>query len=214
MKKILITGFEPFGGHNINPSAVIAEDLDGKVIQNIEIIGRTIPLNYSEIMSTNWRFIKEINPDIIFNLGQAPRPAISLEYAAINVANVSSGAYNCGAKPRNERIVEDGPAAYFSNLPTQEMVKYLNENGIPSYTSYSAGTFGCNQIFYSTMHYLDIHSKIDSTLAGFIHVPLLPEQTIKTPQSPSMSLPDMKRSIELFISFFSSYDANDANERG
>ncbi|MHA1967547.1 MAG: pyroglutamyl-peptidase I family protein [Candidatus Hodarchaeales archaeon] len=205
--KLLITGFEAFGEHDINPSAVIAEDFNGKVIQNIEVIGRTVPLNYAKIKLINWKYIEKFNPDIIMNLGQAPRPAISLEYIAINVANVSSGAYNCGAQPKNERIVEDGPAAYFSLLPTQDMVNHLNKNNIPCYISYSAGTFGCNQIFYTTMNYLDIHTQNGSTLAGFIHIPLLPEQTIKSPQSSSMSLDDMKRSIELLIDFFNSYNA-------
>lgn len=202
MKKLLLTGFEPFGGDPVNPSSVIAQDFHRKVIGNIEIIGRTIPLRFYEIDNIICGYIEEFNPDIIINLGQALRPTISYEYVAINLAHISSESYNCGAKPNHETLTENGPKAYFTSLPVQKLVKHLSSHNIPSYISYSAGTFGCNQIFYSTMHYIHTNLNPNSVSAGFIHIPLLPEQTVKSTLSSSMSLDFMKKSIELIIDFF------------
>ncbi|MFX0151428.1 MAG: pyroglutamyl-peptidase I [Candidatus Hodarchaeota archaeon] len=199
--KLLLTGFEPFGGHQINPSDVISQQLDRKTINNVKIVGKTIPLRYKEIRPIITELIEETNPEIIINMGQAPRSSIAFERVAVNLADVSKGAYNCGSIPDEEPLIEGGPVAYFSTLPLKKLVKYLTAKKIPCYVSNSAGTFGCNQIMYHTLNYLDIKSLNDSIIAGFIHLPLLPEQTLNTPQSSSMSLNLMKKAIELVIEF-------------
>ncbi|MHA2225631.1 MAG: pyroglutamyl-peptidase I [Candidatus Hodarchaeales archaeon] len=203
MKFLLLTGFEPFGGHKVNPSQIIAEELDGKTISNINITGKTVPLRYKEIKDTIIQFIKDINPIIIINMGQAPNHSISFERIAINIAETAS-TYNCGSKPQGETLEEDGPAAYFSNLPLKQLVQCLHQNGIPSNISNSAGSFGCNQLFYHTMHFLATNSpKVRPSIAGFIHLPLLPEQVLNSPQSSSMDLQLMKEAITLVIKYLS-----------
>jgi pyroglutamyl-peptidase len=199
--KLLLTGFEPFGGYQINPSDAISQQLDKKTINNVKIIGKTIPLRYKEIRHIITKLIEETNPEIIINMGQAPRSSIAFERVAVNLADVSKGAYNCGSIPDEEPLIEGGPVAYFSTLPLKKLVKYLTARNIPCYISNSAGTFGCNQIMYHTLNYLDINSLNNSIIAGFIHLPLLPEQTLNTPQSSSMSLNLMKKAIELVIEF-------------
>jgi pyroglutamyl-peptidase len=201
MIKLLLTGFEPFGGYTVNPSDLIAQELNGKSIGNIEIIGKTIPLRYKEICPLIRQHIKEIQPSIIINLGQAPRPSIAFERVAINIVDASKTAYNCETKPKNQYIVEGGDVAYFSSLPIIKLVKNLLDHGIPSYISNTAGTFGCNQIMYCTMNYIQTHLKSNSILAGFIHLPLLPEQTINSPNSAAMSLELISKAIKLTIEF-------------
>lgn len=199
MRTLLLTGFEPFGRYEINPSEVIAQDLDGKTFSNIKVIGKTIPLRYEEIKPTIIQLIDEINPEIIINTGQASCSSISIERIAINLADASKVAYNCGTKPNEEILVKGGPMAYLSTLPVKHLVNNLKENHIPSYISNSAGTFGCNQLMYHTLNYLDTSSLLNQVSAGFIHLPLLPEQTINSPQSASMSLDIMKKAITLVI---------------
>lgn len=196
MKKLLLTGFEPFGGFKTNPSDMLAQELNGQTINSIQVIGTTILLRYKEIQGQIDSLMKEHNPDIIINLGQATRPAISIEKVAINLADASRVGYNCGSKPDEEVLVREGPDAYFSSLPLKKLVNYLKENGIPSYVSHSAGTFGCNQIMYYTLHNL---SKADDKQGGFVHLPLLPDQTVKNPQAPSMCYETMKKGIQLII---------------
>ena len=201
MESLLLTGFEPFGDYKINPSEIIAQELDGKTFTKIKVIGKSIPLRYTEIKPIIVNLINEINPIIIINMGQAPRSMISIERVAINLADVSKTAYNCDSKPDDEILVKEGPAAYFSTLPVKQLAKHLQNNDIPCQVSNTAGTFGCNQIMYHTLNHLDISSKIKSVLAGFIHLPLLPEQVVSSPQTSSMSLDLMKKAIILVIEF-------------
>ncbi len=130
-------------------------------------------------------------------MGQVTRPAISIEKVAINIADASKIAYNCGSKPDEEILIREGPAAYFSSLPVKKLVNHLKENKIPCYVSHSAGTFGCNQIMYYTLHYLATVSP--SHHGGFVHLPLLPDQTVTNPQAPSMGYETMKKGIQLII---------------
>ncbi|WP_455143474.1 pyroglutamyl-peptidase I [Candidatus Hodarchaeum mangrovi] len=198
---ILVTGFEPFGEYKTNPSQEIAQNLDKKRINGFKIIGRVIPLRYKEIQSLIHSHIAENDPDIILALGQAPRPSISIERVAINIADVSKIGYNCGSAPKDEKLVEEGPVAYFSTLPIRKIQEYLRKHNIPCYISNSAGTFGCNQIFYYMMNYLEESSRLAKVQAGFIHLPLTPEQVISSPHSANMELQLMKRAIDLIIEY-------------
>ncbi len=204
MVKLLLTGFEPFGGYKINPSEVIAQKLDGKTISKISIIGKSIPLRYKEICGVVQQLIKESAPSIVIHMGQAPRSSIAIERVALNVADASKVAYNCGATPDNQAVVEGGPVAYLSSLPVKKLTRFLLENKIPCYVSNTAGTFGCNQIMYCTLNYLHQQSLDNTIKAGFIHLPLLPEQTTNSPQSASMSLDMMIKAIKLVIEYLGS----------
>ena len=74
-------------------------------------------------------------------------------------------------------------------------VDKLTENHIPSEISYTAGTFGCNQIFYHTMHKL--HQAMLPTKAGFIHVPCLPNQASKLQRTKKRNIPSMDINITI-----------------
>ena len=200
MTTLLLTGFEPFGDHFVNPSEMIAKELNGQEFSKIQVIGKTIPLRFNEIKREITELIGKYEPGIIINMGQASRSAISIEKVAINLANTSKIAYNCGSKPEEEILEPSGPTAYFSSLPIKILVEYLNENQIPSYISYSAGTFGCNQIMYHSLNHISMKKKPPSCIVGFIHLPLLPEQVVFNPISPSMDYNMMKTSILLVIS--------------
>jgi pyroglutamyl-peptidase len=199
--KLLLTGFEAFGGFKINPSEKIAQNLNGKEILGLKIVGRTIPLRYSEIYPIIIHHIEEVNPAFVINMGQAPRPSIAFERVGINIADCKTSAYNCGSKLAETTIIEGGATGYFSTLPIQELTKYLQENKIPCFISNTAGTFGCNQIMYCTLHFISNTPRYNSIKAGFIHLPLLPEQAINSPQSSSMSLETMTKGIELVIEY-------------
>lgn len=194
---LLLTGFEPFGKYTINPSGIIAQEFNGKLFFNLKVFGKTIPLRYERINNIIVEYIKEINPSFIINMGQATRPSIAFERVAVNIASCTRSAYNCGSKPNEATLIDGGAPAYFTTLPIQQLTKHLSSNRIPCYISDSAGTFGCNQIMYSTLHF----TYESCVRAGFIHLPLLPEQVIETPQSPSMSLDLMKKGIKLVIEF-------------
>ena len=195
-KKILLTGFEPFGGSTVNPSISACRRLEGKRVNGFVIVVEEIPLRFHEIRSAIEEHIARLDPAAVICTGQSSRALISLERVAINIADARIP-YNCGTHPVDERLNGEGPAAYFSALPLREILGAVKEAGVPVGISNSAGTFGCNQIFY---HLMDYRYRLGLEIpAGFIHVPCLPEQAINKAK-PSMSLDLMVEALEVAAS--------------
>jgi pyroglutamyl-peptidase len=192
MKTILLTGFEPFGDNDVNPSIEACRKLHGNEYNGYKVVVREVPLRYKEIRQTIESFIEETKPSAVICTGLGGGPTINLERVAINLANARIP-YNCGEKPFEKPIVEDGPTAYFTTLPLRKMLEAVEEAKVPVKISNSAGTFGCNQIFYDLRDYIET-KKLD-IIGGFIHVPPLPEQAIKRKMA-SMSLDYIAKGLE------------------
>ena len=191
--KALLTGFEPFGGYGTNPTQMLAEHFNGMNFRSISVVGRVIELKYGTIRHQIRELVDAVQPDCIVMTGQSARNAITPERIAINYAE-SSTPYNCGTKVDGEILDPEGEDGLFSTLPLKEIVHELRNQGIPSYVSHSAGTFGCNQIFYECQRYLKL--KNINIPSGFIHVPLLPEQA-KNGKFASMHFDLMIRAFEI-----------------
>lgn len=195
-KKIILTGFEPFGGSNINPSIEASRKFDGEIVRDHILKAIEIPLRFKEIKDNVESILVKERPVAVICLGQSPRPMISLERIAINIASIERTSYNCGEKPLDVKLEEEGFDGYFSTLPIRKIKNVLEENKIPCEISNSAGTFGCNQIFYHLMHF--INKEKNKIPAGFIHVPSLPEQVIGK-NIPSMPLDMIEKALEIII---------------
>lgn len=179
MKKLLITGFDPFGGESINP-AWEAVRLLPDVIRDFELVKLEIPTVFGAAAQVVIDKAEEIHPDAIISVGQAGgRAAVTPEMVGINL-RYASIPDNMGALPCDIPIAEGGPAAYFSTLPVRAMAKAICDAGLPGAVSYSAGSFVCNDVLYSLLHHFDE----TEVRAGFIHVPFLPEQTADKPSLP------------------------------
>lgn len=193
--KVLVTGFEPFGGEKVNPSWEAVKMLPD-VIENTEIVKYQLPVSFKKVRELLPEIISKEKPEVIILTGQAGgRVNITVERVAINVMD-STKEDNDGYKPEDEPIFEDAPAAYFSTLPIKRIVKALRENKIPAMVSNTAGTYVCNTAMFTALHYVatnDLNAKV-----GFIHVPYIPEQVLEK-NSPSMSLEMIKRAIEIAI---------------
>jgi len=192
---ILLTGFEPFGDSDVNPSIEACRRLDGNTYNGFRVAVEEIPLRFHEIRKTIEGHIKKYDAKAVVCTGQAGGPALTLERVAINIGSARSP-YNCGYKPLDEPLREGGPVAYFTKLPFRLLLERLKEAKIPSILSNSAGTYGCNQIFYHLMDYL-VREGIDIP-AGFIHIPLLPEQALGG-RAPSMTLDLSARAMEVVV---------------
>ncbi|MBF0713515.1 pyroglutamyl-peptidase I [Gemella sp. GH3] len=192
--KILITGFDPFGGEKINPSAEAIKLLP-KHIKDCEIITKTIPTVFELSAEVLKKEILEHNPDIVICIGQAGGSSnISIERVAINIDDARIPDNN-GNTPVDKKIKEDGANAYFSTLPIKAIITKLNENNIPAKISNSAGTFVCNHIMYQSLY---LANQLNNNFkTGFIHIPFLPEQIGKA--YPSMSLENIITAIEIII---------------
>ena len=190
---VLLTGFEPFGGSHVNPSIEACRKLEGETVNGHRVMVEMIPLRYDEVGPSLLEALERHMPSAVICTGQSGAATINLDRVAINVADARIP-YNCGTQPVDKLIVEDGPVAHWSRLPLRRILKALRDSGIPSVISNSAGTFGCNHIFYELMHYLE-EEELDIP-AGFIHVPSLPEQ-VADKGTPSMSLETTVRALRI-----------------
>ena len=169
--KILVTGFEPFGNEKTNPSWEAVKLLPD-FINGFEIVRKQLPVIFDSCYDIIDKLFKSEHPDAFVHIGQAGgRTCITPEFAAINQRN---GIDNAGKEYRDEKIFADGPDAYFTTLPVRKMTDSLVSSNIPAKISYSAGTYVCNNLMYSSLHYIAVN-KLD-TLSGFIHIPYSAEQ--------------------------------------
>ncbi len=195
--KILITGFEPFGGESINP-AYEAVKLLPDTIAGAQLIKLEIPTVFAKSIQMVKDAIETHYPDIVINVGQAGgRACVTVEKVAINLAEAGIPD-NAGDEPHDEPLEPDGPDAYFSTLPVTKMVQNVKAHGLPCEISYSAGTYVCNSIMYRVLHLAA--KEYPEMKAGFIHVPYSCEQTAKkNGRVASMPLETIAKSIEYAI---------------
>jgi len=176
MKKILITGFEPFDGETINPSYEAIKNIKSVYLEG-HVVKLQVPTAFYVSSKLIIEKIHEIAPDIIIMVGQAGgRKGISIERIAINIDD-SELPDNRGIKPLDNPISLLGKNALFSTLPIKKIEQRLKSLGIPVHISNTAGTYVCNHVFYSVLHELEINSSLSHIIAGFIHVPYIKEQT-------------------------------------
>lgn len=197
MKKVLVTGFDPFGGESINP-AYEAVKLIPDVIKGAEIIKLEVPTVFKKGPAKTIEAIEEYKPDFVLCIGQAGgRSQMTPEFVGINYAQARIPD-NDGDQPLHEPLAVDGPDAYFTQLPVYAMVEKMKENGIPAAVSYTAGTYVCNAMLYSVLHALN--TKYPNTKGGFMHVPYATSQTVnQAAGTPGMNLNDIAKGIELSI---------------
>lgn len=192
MKKLLITGFDPFGGETVNPSWEAVRLLPER-IGEYDLTKLQIPTEFSRASEAVLMAAEALQPDAILCVGQAGgRAGITPEVVGINLREARIPD-NGGAQPVNEPVVKNGPVAYFATLPVREMVKALSDRGIPASLSYSAGAFVCNDVLYSVLH----RYSGTRTMAGFVHVPFLPEQAREGVAS--MALETIAEALEIAI---------------
>jgi pyroglutamyl-peptidase len=190
MTKVLLTGFEPFGTATSNPSGEIVKQISGD-----NIVTAILPVAYAQSAEKLLALIAEHNPDVVISLGQAEgRTAITPEKVAINLDDARL-ADNEGVMRNDVKILDNGPDAYFSTLPINEIVDALKAQGIPASVSLSAGAFLCNHVFYVAQN------KFAGTnvRSGFVHVPLMDSQAPEFPGLPTMPLDQMVTAVRVML---------------
>jgi pyroglutamyl-peptidase len=197
MKRVLLTGFEPFGGESINPSWEALKLLQLQHIDGAEVMTRQIPTVFHHSIQALKQAVEETNPSIVICVGQAGgRSDISVERVAINV-NDARIPDNDGNQPIDTPIAENGPVAYWSTLPIKAIVENMKRDLVPASVSHTAGTFVCNHLFYGLAHL--IATERPGMRGGFIHIPYLPEQAVRYPGKPSMSLELLAKGLEICV---------------
>lgn len=196
---ILVVGFGPFLNYTINPSELIAAELDGETINNAEIIGLQVQpnlSNFTESIEIVYQAIEDYNPDYVFSIGLAAK------FERIRIEKIG---YNLKIEIKEnsslEKLIPNGRWLHISTFPAIKIVRELRREGIPSQTSLYAGLSLCNGMLYSVLHYIDVNDL--DIKSGFIHVPLH-----KTEENPDgMELQTMVNAtrtiIQICLDFYS-----------
>ena len=198
MRKILVTGFEPFAKSILNPSKSIVRELEqDSSLVNLETL--ILPVDFKSAAKLLIEKVDSAKPDVVICLGQAEgRSAITPERVAINIDDARIPD-NAGNKPTDAPIVVDGPDAYFSTLPVKNLVTVIESVGAPAALSLSAGTFLCNHVFYALQH----HCRDRKIESGFIHVPLMESQGSEFPGLPTLKLEVLVKGIKAVVTALS-----------
>lgn len=186
--RLLLSGFEPFDGADRNPSAEIVAAIAADPPSGVDLRTIVLPVETEiapERLLAAWRSHRS---DVVVMLGEAAgRRELTPEVVAINLRDFSIPD-NAGRVVLERPVVEDGPAAYFATLPTSRLVEAARGIGTPAGRSLSAGSYLCNELSYRMLH--EAATTDAPTIAGFVHVPRLPEAGSEADTSlPSMPLP-------------------------
>lgn len=201
--KVLITGFDPFGGEKINPAWEAVKALPDN-IDGIEVVKLQIPTVFKKSAKKLFENIDSVKPDVVICVGQAGgRYEFSVERVAINVDD-GRIPDNDGYQPVDSPVFEDGENAYFSTLPIKAIVEEVKKAGIPAAVSNTAGTYVCNHIMYSLLYYLNKNNL--NIKGGFIHVPFIPEQVVEKKNTPYMELTRITKALEISIKAIRDYE--------
>lgn len=195
--KVLVAGFEPFGGEAINPAQEVLKILDGNVLEGCRVVTQKIPTVRFLAIETLYSAIKREKPALVIALGQAGgRSEITPERVAINIDDFRISD-NGGNQPVDEPVVLGAPVAYWSTLPIKSMVRAMRDSGVPASVSNSAGTFVCNHLFYGLMHFLAEEGNV--CRGGFVHIPYTTEQAGRLGEQPGLPLEMMARGLVIAI---------------
>ena len=185
--KVLISGFKPFGGATLNPSELLVNVLERDQIPGVELFTVILPVEFDRSAEILLEKVKQIQPDLVIAFGQAEgRTAINPEKFAINLDDARIPD-NSGDERKDVVIDKNGSDSYVTTLPIEMMVDAMKRAGYPADISLSAGAFVCNHIFYKLQKTL-IGSNIRS---GFVHLPLVTEQSSEFPGKFTMDLENM-----------------------
>jgi pyroglutamyl-peptidase len=190
--RVLVTGFEPFGGAEANPSQKLVEALSSDPPPGVELAAAVLPVAWQHATDELLRALETEQPELVVCFGQADgRARLSVERFALN--------FDEGTDEEGEQhwaeIATDGPVAFRTSLRVEAIVEALRAEGIPAAPSRDAGGFLCNHVFYVLMRSL---AGRPGVRGGFVHVPLLPEQALERP-APTMPLETLIRAARTIL---------------
>lgn len=192
MRRVLVTGFEPFGGADVNASQQLVEALAADPPDGCELATAVLPVLWERAADALVGALERERPELVVCFGQADgRAQVEVERFALNF---DDGCDEEGETRRAE-IAADGPVAYRSSLPVDAIVAALRAEEIPAAASRDAGGYLCNHVFYVLMRALAERAPVGG---GFAHVPLLPEQALERP-APTLPLETLVRAARTIL---------------
>lgn len=205
MNVALLTGFEPFGGEEINPSWEAVRALDGERAGEYRIVARKLPCVFGEASVVLDEAIDELRPSLVLCVGQAGgRDRVCIERYAVNVARARIPD-NAGLQPKGEPVIPNAPERYEARVPAAAMAQAVRDRGIAAKVSLSAGRYVCNHVLYGLLH--RIATRSPALRGGFVHIPYAPEQAQRNPKNPpSMPLDQVIEALRAAVAAAGAFD--------
>ena len=197
MPCVLITGVAPLTGELTNPMWQAVTKLDEHLIAKHRVIALELPYEFDRSLALLYEAIEQHHPILVLCVGQAVgRCEINIERVAINI-NDAHVQDNAAEQPIDQSVIENAPAAYFTNLPIKRILHALRQSEIPAVISNTAGTYICNHVMYGLLHHINQHEP--HIKGGFIHIPYLPSQAVHHNGAPSMSENTVLSALKVII---------------
>jgi pyroglutamyl-peptidase len=170
LSSLLLTGFLPWGAHAENPSAILAERLDGARIGDATARALVLPVD----LERSWGALEEAletagdPPLAILSLGLAARRRVMcLETRGANLTRFREPDV-AGRRPDEGPLVPGAPPHLPATYPNRRALAALEAARVPARLSRDAGGFICNALLYRA---LLRHRNAPSVPAGFLHIP-------------------------------------------
>lgn len=210
--KVLVTGFEPFGGESFNPSGACLDLVRRELESSLDITIEQLPVDWEFVRGRIPELLSSTVPDVYMALGLAGgRHAMAVERVAINVLDFPI-ADNAGAHPIDEPLVPNGPLAYAATIPVKAIAKGCSEAGFPMYVSNTAGTYLCNAVMYLGLDWAARHAS--AMRAGFIHLPHATEYVPYPERTGALPLSMMAKAVARAIAVATAVTQDEAHSGG
>lgn len=168
-KRVLLTGFETFGGHDVNPSAVVARRIAAAPPPGVDVRTLVLPVSWARAFGPVRAALSRHRFDAVLLMGlAADRNHLEFERFALNWRGAAHPDED-GVAEAGSAIDPSGPAACLATAPLDELVAACAAAGAPARTSNHAGTFLCNQVLYMTLRHCTRAG--GPAAAGFLHLP-------------------------------------------
>ena len=202
MSTLLLTGFEPFHTHPVNPSAEAATALNGEQVGHLRVRSALLPVEPHAAARHLGSLLDQLQPGAVLLTGLAAgRPHVTLERVAVNVMDFAIPD-NAGQTYRDAPVSPgpDAPAAYLSTLPLRSVLSAWREEGIPGSISNTAGLYVCNFLMYHALHALG-RERREHVPCGFLHVPASAAVALAVPEDraplPYLPQPEITRAVRV-----------------
>ena len=198
LHRVLLTGFEPFGGYSENSSWEVAQRVASCGVEgvDVEVVAVQLPVSFARVGEFLRSAIELHTPDFVIMLGQSgTTDRVKLERVALNMMDSAMGD-NDGTKPNEEPIYKGEDNALFTSLPIKQLCSAIEAQGIAVKISNSAGLYVCNRVYYEALRLCSEREEMQSI---FVHLPLYDVQTSFKTDNKTMPLGDMCRAVQTII---------------
>jgi pyroglutamyl-peptidase len=166
LPRILVTGFGPFPGVSINPSAILATSLarSKRLERFARIHSLILPTTYAEAAAFP-RIIEAERPDGVLMFGLAGKTSwIRIETRGRNRA--SQFHVDASGRKPSQTLLPGKPSLLPMRAPVQRLLKAARSTGIDARLSLDAGGYICNAAIFHALQ-----GARRTPLIAFVHIP-------------------------------------------